>query len=94
MTTLFLAFPHLFIALTTIVGLMVGSFLNVVIYRLPVMLQRSWRKDCLEYLEMPAEQTELFEEVLVGTPEELVAKITLDTNHGRGEFVVVVEAAH
>ena len=60
MAALFLAFPPLFVALATIIGLMVGSFLNVVIYRLPIMLQSSWRKDCLEYLEMPAEETELF----------------------------------
>jgi len=29
-------------------GLVVGSFLNVVIYRLPVMLQRSWQRECAE----------------------------------------------
>lgn len=45
----------LFSALAGIIGLLVGSFLNVVIYRLPVMLQRSWRKECLEYLQMEAE---------------------------------------
>ena len=44
------------ISLIFILGLLVGSFLNVVIYRLPVMMQRSWRRDCLEYLQMPAEQ--------------------------------------
>lgn len=31
-------------------GLAVGSFLNVVIYRLPVMMQNEWRKECDEYL--------------------------------------------
>jgi leader peptidase (prepilin peptidase)/N-methyltransferase len=45
----------LFSALAGIIGLLVGSFLNVVIYRLPVMLQRSWRKECIEYLQMEAE---------------------------------------
>lgn len=45
----------LLIGLVSIVGLMVGSFLNVVIYRLPVMMQRSWRRDCLEFLALPAE---------------------------------------
>jgi len=44
-----------FIVLAGIIGLLVGSFLNVVIYRLPVMLQRSWRKECIEYLQMEAE---------------------------------------
>ncbi|MDO9215400.1 MAG: A24 family peptidase [Methylococcales bacterium] len=45
----------LFSALAGIIGLLVGSFLNVVIYRLPVMLQRGWRKECIEYLQMEAE---------------------------------------
>lgn len=39
--------------LTVIVGLfglIVGSFLNVVIYRLPVMLQRDWKQQCREML--------------------------------------------
>jgi len=31
-------------------GLLVGSFLNVVIYRLPVMLQRDWARQCRELL--------------------------------------------
>ena len=34
-----------------ILGLLVGSFLNVVIYRLPVIFKREWRKDCVNYLE-------------------------------------------
>lgn len=33
----------------------VGSFLNVVAYRYPIMLKRRWRADCLEYLELPPE---------------------------------------
>ncbi|MGB5442183.1 MAG: A24 family peptidase [Gammaproteobacteria bacterium] len=32
-------------------GLVVGSFLNVVILRVPVMLHRSWTRDCREHLE-------------------------------------------
>jgi leader peptidase (prepilin peptidase)/N-methyltransferase len=31
-------------------GLAVGSFLNVVIYRLPVMLERGWRREAAEHL--------------------------------------------
>ena len=40
----------LLIASTTILGLLVGSFLNVVIHRLPIILKRQWRKDCLLFL--------------------------------------------
>ena len=31
-------------------GLIVGSFLNVVIYRLPVMMEQEWRSHCAEFL--------------------------------------------
>ncbi len=48
--------PILLICLVSILGLLVGSFLNVVIYRLPVMMQTGWRRDCLEFLQLPAEQ--------------------------------------
>lgn len=37
-------------------GLVVGSFLNVVIYRLPLMMETRWRRDCCELLELPPEQ--------------------------------------
>ncbi|MGY6278139.1 prepilin peptidase [Methylomonas sp. MgM2] len=49
--------PTLLVSLVFVLGLMVGSFLNVLIYRLPVMLQSSWRRDCQEYLQLPAEQS-------------------------------------
>lgn len=40
-----------FVATVFFLGLLVGSFLNVVIYRLPVIFKREWRKDCCNYLE-------------------------------------------
>lgn len=30
----------------TVLGLMVGSFLNVVIHRLPIMMERQWQQEC------------------------------------------------
>ncbi|MCG8033189.1 MAG: prepilin peptidase, partial [Candidatus Thiodiazotropha endolucinida] len=33
---------------TTLLGLVVGSFLNVVILRLPKMMENQWRSDCAE----------------------------------------------
>ena len=38
--------PAAFIAVALLVGLLVGSFLNVVIHRLPRMLERAWRAEC------------------------------------------------
>ncbi|HEY2591944.1 MAG TPA: A24 family peptidase [Steroidobacteraceae bacterium] len=40
--------PPFFIAMCLILGLIVGSFLNVVIHRLPIMLEREWREQCEE----------------------------------------------
>ena len=37
-------------------GLVVGSFLNVVIYRLPLMMETRWRRDCCELLEVEQEK--------------------------------------
>ena len=39
-------------------GLVVGSFLNVVIHRLPIMMESRWRKDCCELLEVEQEKQE------------------------------------
>ncbi len=40
--------PATLITTALVIGLVVGSFLNVVIYRLPVMLDRQWRAECAE----------------------------------------------
>lgn len=38
----------LFVGISVIFGLMIGSFLNVVIYRLPKMMEQEWHHNCLE----------------------------------------------
>jgi leader peptidase (prepilin peptidase) / N-methyltransferase len=40
--------PSAWVALALILGMVVGSFLNVVVYRLPVMLDRQWRAECAD----------------------------------------------
>ena len=40
--------PAAFIAVASALGLIVGSFLNVVIYRLPIMLERQWQAQCAQ----------------------------------------------
>ena len=54
--------PVLLTALVLIIGLLIGSFLNVVIYRLPIMMERGWKKECTEYLELEnsEESNEIF----------------------------------
>jgi leader peptidase (prepilin peptidase)/N-methyltransferase len=43
-----LATPWLFVTGCVLLGLAVGSFLNVVIHRLPKMMERRWRAECAE----------------------------------------------
>ncbi len=53
---LFIASPLAFTAVAFVFALLIGSFLNVVIYRLPLMMQRDWRKQATEILEDEAPQ--------------------------------------
>ena len=46
--------PKLFVIVSMLLGLIVGSFLNVVAYRLPNMLERQWRTDCHKFLGLTA----------------------------------------
>ena len=51
--------PAIFVAVAFAFALMIGSFLNVVIYRLPIMMQREWRDQCEELKDaLPADLPE------------------------------------
>ncbi len=54
MAELFTQAPVVFIAVAFAFALLIGSFLNVVIYRLPLMMQRDWREQCDELSKEPA----------------------------------------
>ncbi len=44
------AYPVVYFLFIASLGLVVGSFLNVVVHRLPIMMQRDWRAQCRELL--------------------------------------------
>ena len=46
--------PWFLMTAVTALGLIVGSFLNVVIYRLPKMMEQGWRRECCEFLDQDA----------------------------------------
>jgi len=50
--------PVVFQLLIFVLGLTVGSFLNVVIYRLPQILEQGWKSECRELLELDAAKDE------------------------------------
>ena len=60
----FLNDPHYFTAVAVVLGLCVGSFLNVVIHRLPRMLERQWRLECAEIAGTEAPGEERYDLVL------------------------------
>jgi len=45
---LFASSPGFFVGACFVLGLVVGSFLNVVIHRVPIMMERQWREQCAE----------------------------------------------
>ena len=49
-----------FIVLASVLGLLIGSFLNVVIHRLPKMMEREWQLQCAELRNEPPPELEKF----------------------------------
>ncbi len=47
----------LLLAYSSILGAFIGSFLNVVIHRIPLMLEQQWKTDCQELLELDKDTT-------------------------------------
>lgn len=47
--------PWAFVGIALVLGLIVGSFLNVLVWRLPKMLVREWRAQAQEILDLPAD---------------------------------------
>ncbi|WGV99889.1 A24 family peptidase [Vibrio sp. YMD68] len=41
-------YPWLFTTFSVVFGLIIGSFLNVVIHRLPIIMEREWRQECAD----------------------------------------------
>ena len=56
--TLFQENPTIFIFVAGVIGLLVGSFLNVAIHRLPIMMEREWKSQCRDLFgqECPADE--------------------------------------
>ncbi|QSX34007.1 prepilin peptidase [Shewanella avicenniae] len=44
-------YPSIFVALSFVFAAVIGSFINVVIFRLPVMMKREWQQECNQFLE-------------------------------------------
>lgn len=53
MQAIFTQSPLLFISVAFVLALIIGSFINVVIYRMPIMMEKSWREQCNELAETP-----------------------------------------
>ena len=57
--------PTFFIIFSVILGLLVGSFLNVVIHRLPTIMEKDWENSCLE---LQGKETHKSEKYTLVTP--------------------------
>ena len=53
------ASPGFFIGFIVVLGLLIGSFLNVVIYRMPIMMDNEFRADCAALADPTAEPAPL-----------------------------------
>lgn len=67
-------FPLIYISGAIILGLLVGSFLNVVIYRLPLMMEREWKHECRLILEIDDDTIEPQEPFNLAQPNSCCPK--------------------
>lgn len=69
-TLMFTTYPWIFYTSVIILGLIIGSFLNVVIFRFPKMLEQSWYQECREFLadELSETPTTKEEKLTLSTP--------------------------
>ncbi|GAC1668012.1 MAG: A24 family peptidase [Steroidobacteraceae bacterium] len=72
LVALYLGNRAVFAASVFVLGLMIGSFLNVVIYRLPIMLERDWRAQAAELMPDLHHTT-------APAPQGVVERLTLST---------------
>ncbi len=75
--------PAYVVGIAAIFGLVIGSFLNVVIYRLPLQLELGWKKDARDFLgidQPEAEQPELSGDI-PQAGETSVINIAVPTSH-------------
>lgn len=63
-----LSTPSLLYLVVIFVSLCVGSFLNVVILRLPKMMKQEWRCQCEEFLEVPEGDRKSDERITLSKP--------------------------
>jgi len=68
--------PTLLYTSTIILGLLIGSFLNVVIYRFPKMLEQDWKQQCSVLLEQKELEKELAnaEQITLSKPNSTCPK--------------------
>lgn len=60
--------PWLLMLSVAILGLCVGSFLNVVIYRLPQMMHQEWRHECELFLNIDSTTTDVIQPMTLSRP--------------------------
>ena len=60
MQALFSQEPWFFVTCAAVLGALIGSFLNVVIYRLPVMMEHAWRDEIAQAQEQIPEERPTF----------------------------------
>lgn len=59
--------PETWVVLVGVLGLAIGSFLNVVIHRLPKIMERSWRIQCAELRQEPVPELPAYNLVRPGS---------------------------
>jgi leader peptidase (prepilin peptidase)/N-methyltransferase len=81
--------PLLFTGVCALLGLVVGSFLNVVIHRLPKMMELEWQHQCAELSRRDVDNLQAAAEVChPGSPEHISGATPESAPHGPYNLVI------
>ena len=80
-------FPVLYLVTLALLGLLVGSFLNVVIHRLPIMMERSWQQEYRDYFDESSSD----EEQSTAAPERFNLMVPRSACPHCGHAIAVLE---
>lgn len=86
-------YPAVWPAFALLLGLLVGSFLNVVIYRLPQMMEANWRAECQALLYGSEPRNDSVATSVTTSPDGLQASGSPDQGNPSG-FNLAVPSSH
>lgn len=65
----FETYPYAFLVAIFVFGLCIGSFINVIAHRVPMILDNIWHEQCVDFLGVKTDENEIYEYISLSYPK-------------------------